>query len=166
MARGARLLLVMAVSASPLLLAGCTVETGGAVGLTVTGAGEVAAVLVVCQGYLDGVTVYRDDDSDGPSVGEWDAETRITDTATIPLTEAPLDSALEQLGIEDRAAYLIYGWTEDNRWSANHERFTAADVLALRVDEVWFSTWDAETETAGGVYVPVADFREVVCADF
>lgn len=158
--------MVVAAGASPLLLGGCTVEVGGAVGPTLTEAGEVAAVLVACEGYLDGVTVYRDDDPDGPSVGEWDAETRITDTATIPLTAAPLETAVNQLGLEDGAAYLIYGWTEDNRWSARHEQFTAADVQALRVDEVWFSTWDAETETDGGAYVPAADFRDIACADF
>ncbi len=157
--------MVLAVGTSPLLLGGCTVEIGGAVGLTVTDAGEVAAVLVACEGYLDGVTVYRDDDPDGPGVGEWDATSRVTDTATIPLTEAPLEAAVEQLGLADGALYLIYGWTEDNRWSASHEQFKAADVQALRVDEVWFSTWNAETKIDGGAFVPAADFRGVACDD-
>lgn len=162
--RRSRALLVVTVGASSLWLGGCTVEIGGTVGLTMTGAGEVAAVLVACQGYLDGVTVYQDED--GPNVGEWEAKTRITDVATIVLTEGPAEAATDQLGLDPGATNLIYGWTKDNRWSAGHEAFTAADVRALRVNEVWFTAWDRHDETYESVYVPIEDFPDIACAEF
>ena len=164
--RRSTFLLLLTVGSASLVLSGCTVETGGRVGLTLTPGGEVAAVLVACTGYPDGVTVYQRQGARESSVVEREAAERITDSATIALSKGPLEAATEQLALTPGARGTIYGWSEDNRWSASHVDFTSEDIRALRQDEVWFTSWVSDDEPDVGVFVPIADFPTVACSDF
>jgi hypothetical protein len=61
-------------------LAGCTVPAGGAMGMTVDAEGQPVAVVQMCEGHIDGATVYipEDDPENEQTLGVWRVEPALT----------------------------------------------------------------------------------------
>ena len=115
--RGADSALVLALVA---LLAGCSVEPGGVVGLTLDPGGRPVAVVAVCKGYINGVTVWLEEDGKERDLGSWRRETASLDEAVLSIREPGTGWVTARgLGSLPVGPQLhIYGWTEKNRWSA------------------------------------------------
>ncbi len=154
---------VALVSTALLLTSGCTVEVGGSVGLTKDAQGRLLAVVVVCHGYIDGLTMYRDDtensDAHSNDRGRWMNESPIKRDTTLDLvgpglgwkTVVPL--AVLTPGQEVR----IYGWTNKSRWSADGPAFQVSDLARLDSEHILSALSDPNE------LVPRAEFRALAC---
>jgi hypothetical protein len=148
-------------------LTGCTVEPGGSLGLTVDAAGQPVIVVQMCKGYLDGATLYEDVDNpdDNDDNGSWKVEPRVTGFSQFSLAKGGDGWKLEQplKPLAAKAKYSIYGWTEDNRWSADQLPVTLDEIAKLRPGQIWYSTFDeAETYKTGSA----EEFKTDSCKDF
>ncbi|GIG22028.1 hypothetical protein Cch01nite_27520 [Cellulomonas chitinilytica] len=167
---------VGAVVVGCLALSGCTVEGGAIAGVGVDDQGRPVGYLQVCEGHIDGATVYHsvepDPDADSvsnPSVsdGSWDAPSAVSESATWSLaapddwrTQTPL-SPLEP-GVE----YSLYGWTNDNSWSAIDVPFTVDDLAGMEPGQVRYEAWtdDGELGDWAPVVTDVDEFVRDACA--
>lgn len=103
---------------SPLLLTtACTVQSGGTVGLTKNAQGHLVAVVVMCRGYIDGMTLYRDDTSNSDDSandrGKWEHSGAIKGEGTLDLA-APGDGWTTNIPLAPLSAsqeVRLYGWT-------------------------------------------------------
>ncbi len=148
-----------------VLLAGCSVEPGGVVGLTLDSGGQPVAVVSVCKGYIDGVTVWLEEDGKERDLGSWRRETAIRDEAALSLKEPGTGWATARgLGSLPAGPQLhIYGWTAKNRWSAPGPAFTTSDLAALRPSEVWYERYDADKDESVMAFVSRDQFRAEAC---
>jgi hypothetical protein len=126
-------------------LSACNVEAGSQIGLSVTNDGHPLAVVAICKGYLDGVSVYSGSGSKERDDGRWRHADRITSDTTLNLDQPAEGWSTEQpLTLEGSRGYSVYGWTKANRWSATGLDFTRADLPALRAGQVWFEQWNGD----------------------
>lgn len=155
------------ITFATLLSAGCTVATGGLAGVGIDRDGNLVGYIHVCHDHIDGATLYYDNGSTSSAAstadaGSWKASTPITATATWSLTQPghgwtvlmPLQN------LTKKREYTLYGWTNDNSWSAGSVTFTTTDVARLRPGQILhFSGRSGDA--------PVGDVNEVSSlADF
>ncbi len=162
---GRRLGCVVASAAAMLGVAGCSVESGGVVGLTIDGSGQPVAVIAVCEGYIDGVSVWSDRQGTEVDLGSWKRSEPVIDLSKLSLqTPGPEwteERDLAELPASERVQ--IYGWTTKNRWSASGPGFTVEDLARLRADAVWFEEYDDGAGEWVMTYVAEKDFRAAAC---
>ncbi|WP_327045394.1 hypothetical protein OG320_27410 [Microbispora sp. NBC_01189] len=123
---------------------GCTVETNGDTGISVDAAGRLVVVLAWCGPAPDGVTIYHDRTSPGPS-GEpdmtdasYDAHALTGQTASFR-PDAPSGGWTLTEGrfrLDPPITYHAYGWSRDNTHATTHVQFEAAAVAALQPGSV------------------------------
>lgn len=129
---------------------GCTVEAGGVVGLTATPDSAPVAVLAVCEGYIDGLTLYDvDAGDDAPTSGSWRHQGRLAGQVSLDLERPGPEWVTEQVlqPLLPGKRYRLYGWTEKNRWSADGPHITAEDLQALRPGLVTYEALTADGES-------------------
>ena len=146
-------------------LTGCSVEVGGVVGLTVGPNGDLVAVVAVCDGYLDGLSVYQGGGSEERKLGSWQRQEPIVEEAELSLAGPSSEWTTKQpLGRLPQVTELsVYGWTVKNRWSAVGPTFAAEDLAGLRSGEVWFEQYDQASDRNVNAFVPRSDFRREAC---
>ncbi|WP_306327030.1 hypothetical protein [Streptomyces venezuelae] len=160
-----RALAVAALATGVAALSGCVVPPAGLAGVTVAADGSPVGVIMMCHDHIDGATLYPDhDDATGSPETEWlwDHDSPVTGFTSWSLaspadgwtTETPLGRLVP--GQE----YALYGWTEDNSWSAAHVYFTTADLKALVPGQVRYNNGDEVR------IVSTDEFREKACEDF
>ncbi len=145
-------------------LAGCTVAPGGVVGLTIDG-GQPVAVIAVCEGYIDGVSVWADRQGKEVDLGSWKRIEPVTDFGRLSL-QAPGPEWTEERDLGTLPAserVHIYGWTTKNRWSARGLGFTGEDLARLRADAVWFEEYDDGADEWVKTHASEKDFRAAAC---
>lgn len=148
------------------MLGGCeTVEFGGATGVTVSEGGTPVAVLAVCKGQIDALTLYSGEGEKTVTRGDWSREGPITGLVTIDLasppdgwvTIHPLDK------VEPKVTYVLFGGTHDNRWATAHASFTTDKLEQLRPGEVLSQTYDEGAGAKRNNVDSLDDFRDRAC---
>ncbi|MGH3986579.1 MAG: hypothetical protein ACRDWY_15220 [Actinomycetes bacterium] len=165
--RGPRHLRWAALVAMPLALCACTVPIGGVTGITVDADGSPVAVVAVCEGQIDGVTVYAGQGEGGKDFGTWTARTPIRREGRLPMA-APssgwaTDTPLAPL--KARTTYTVYGWTTDNNWSTGSVSFTLAELQDLDPGQVRYEAYDEGTDRWTHPKATEAHFRDRACAE-
>jgi hypothetical protein len=151
------------------LLSGCSVPYGAILALGMAPDGDIVAHLQICEGHIDGVSVFRADEGDisKPS-GVWDAATPVLDTAAWSLVD-PRDgwtASTPLAPLEPGVQYDIYGWTVDNSWSAiGPSPFTVDDLRQLQPGQVlsWNKDWASADDAPLTVAMDLAVFTETAC---
>ncbi|NUR96099.1 MAG: hypothetical protein HOV67_12680 [Kribbellaceae bacterium] len=149
-------------------LTGCTVPPGGVMGLTVDANGDLLAVVQMCEGQIDGATLYLPSDSeivaDEKTIGRWEVSPPVAGFSEFSLAKGGNGWRLAQpLQRRDPAKrYTIYAWSNANDWSADGPEFTAAEVAGLHPSDVL--TFKPESE--GNRTESLADFRTKTCENW
>ncbi|MEU9346024.1 hypothetical protein AB0D74_32940 [Streptomyces sp. NPDC048278] len=148
---------------------GCTVPVDAVAGVSVTADGQLLGVMMICGHHIDGATLYVDsaDTDKAVTVGSW----RSDRPRKAGLVRWPLESPAAgwtttraPAPLAAGTAYALYGWTEDNSWSAANVSFTRADLDRLAPGEVLYD--DVSDDGDGSaVTVPLAQFKAKVCGD-
>lgn len=146
-------------------LSGCGVEAGGVVGMTVDDAGKPVAVVQMCEGHIDGATLFLSRGGpDEEEFGEWEVSPPVTGFSQFSLTAGGdgwrLVGTLKPRDPQTR--YTIYGWTNDNSWSATHLDFSEQDLTGLRPGTVLVPSTDSETPERRSL----ADFQSKTCENW
>lgn len=116
-------------------LAGCTVPTGGVLGVTVDLLGRPVVVVQMCEGHIDGASLYLPS-KDGYSKGEygsWRARQAVTGFSQFNLVHGgngwrPIRPPKPR---DPETRYTMYGWSEDSSWSANEVSFSQRDLQTI-----------------------------------
>lgn len=111
-------------------------------------------VFALCNGHIDGATIYRDrteaDPNDGDSsvsVGDWDAVSPVTPdnamNASLNIAEpsASWRTVDSVEALQSGTRYVAYGWTRDNSWSTGHVEFTLERLSTLTPGQVLTQTF-------------------------
>ncbi|MFG1814416.1 hypothetical protein ACGFIF_11665 [Kribbella sp. NPDC049174] len=142
---------------------GCGVPTGGVVGVTVDAAGRPVVVVQMCEGHIDGATMYLPDDEE---FGRWEVSPPVTDFSQFSLTDGGngwrLVGSLKPREPETR--YVIYGWSNDSSWSATHLEFSERDLEDLQAGTVLVPS--ADPDSTSNVTRSLPDFRSKTCEDW
>ncbi|MEU4290576.1 hypothetical protein AB0E63_20310 [Kribbella sp. NPDC026596] len=151
-------------------LAGCGVPAGGALGVTVDAAGNPAIVVQMCEGHIDGATLYLPDpdpDREPPrdeDVGQWEVSPAVDGFSQFSFAEGGngwrLVGTLKPRDLATR--YTIYGWTKDNSWSAAHLDFSQQDLKTLKPGTVLVP----EREQEGNRSESLEDFKTKTCEEW
>jgi hypothetical protein len=143
-------------------LAGCGVPAGGALGLTLGADGEPALVVQMCKGHIDGATVYisNDDPEKEQTLAKWQVDPALTGFSQFSIAKGGNGWRVDQpfTPLDKPATYTIYGWSDDNSWSAAHLDFSEADLSKLQPGQVLHSA-GTDLLTTGSV----DDFKSEVC---
>lgn len=150
--------------------AGCTVPSGGAIALGLDTGSQPIAYVQMCEGGIDGLTVYEDTGhGTSRTMGEWDAPRRVGTSATVPLAAPPADWTVERplTGLDPATSYHVYGWTNDNSGSANGPDFTLDDLAALEPGQVtwWNGDWGTDGNHPTNAVTTLAEFQDQACDD-
>ncbi|WP_051951949.1 hypothetical protein [Actinacidiphila yeochonensis] len=146
-------------------LSGCTVPIDAVAGISVSADGHLLGVMLVCGHHVDGATLSVDsDDARGQTdAGSWTAVHRLS----AGLATWPLDSpspgwpaTVPPRRLTPGTRYALYGWTEDNSWSAGSVSFTPAGRDRLTPGDV---RYDSASDTPRTV--PMATFEAEGCRD-
>jgi hypothetical protein len=153
-------------------LSGCGVPAGGVLGVTIDAAGKPEIVVQMCEGHIDGATMYLPDpDPDrvtpqNEEFGRWEVSPAVAGFSQFSLAGGGngwrLVGTLKPRTPETR--YTIYGWSNDNSWSAAHLDFSQRDLDALRPGSVLTISTDPEADT--NQTRPLADFRAKTCEEW
>ena len=154
------------------ILSGCGVPGGGVLGVTVDAGGQPVIVVQMCEGHIDGATMYLEDpdpDRETPhneDFGKWEVSPAVDGFSQFSLAEGGngwrLVGALKPR--DPATKYTIYGWTKDNRWSAAHLDFSQRDVDALQPGTVL--TISTDPESNANQTRSLADFRAKTCDEW
>jgi hypothetical protein len=144
-----------AAGVAAIALTGCTARNGAGVAVGVDASGAQIGVMLVCQGHIDGVTIYRGSKDyakwtavgGAPAVSTWNFESGGHGWV---VTKVP------RLATEGE--YTIYGWTKNNSWSAGGLDFTVAQLNQLRPGQVLYFGPDGKDAVT-----PLADFTAHGC---
>lgn len=155
--------IVVPLAAALVFTSGCSVESGGSVGLTKDAQGHLLAVVVICRGYIDGLTLYRDDTSNSDAHSNdrerWASGSPIKSGATLDLSDPePGWKVVTPLSVLNPGQEVrIYGWTHKSRWSADGPVFHVSDLARVDSDHILSALSDPNG------LVPRADFRALAC---
>ncbi len=141
-------------------LTGCGVDGSGVVGVTVDAAGNPVVVVQMCEGHINGATLYRDD----TTLGKWQVSSPVTGFSQFDLDSGGNGWAvvgdLERRDPEQR--YTIYGWSNDNKWSASHLEFSDRELSGLKPGTVLVP----EHEQEGNRSESLEEFKTKTCEDW
>ncbi len=133
-------------------LTSCGVPGGGVFGML----GDGTAVVQMCEGHIDGATLYLPDpnppelsEPNDEIIGRWTADPAVSGFSQFDLAKGgngwQLNGRLKRRDPAKR--YTIYGWTSDNTWSAGHLSFSRQELAKLKRGElVSLSTEDPPAE--------------------
>ncbi|WP_350278865.1 hypothetical protein [Kribbella sp. HUAS MG21] len=153
-------------------LTGCGVPSGGILGVMVDGRGEPSIVVQMCEGHIDGATLYLEDpDPDRmpaqhKTMGTWEVSPPVTGFSQFFLDTGGNGwrVAGTLMPREPETRYTIYGWSKDNSWSASHLSFSEHELANLGPGTVRVP--DNEPEAQGNRTVSLADFRTKTCEEW
>ncbi len=151
-----------------LLLAGCGAPTGGQTAVGVDQNGSPVAYVVMCEGHIDGLTLYHGDNDRSVTVADVDAPAPVTTTAQVDLAD-PTDGwrvRTPLAALVDGTVYAMYGGSLDNSSSSAHVQFTTDQLAALRPGQVLTQEYDEKKDDVLNVISAVADFQEHACDDW
>lgn len=152
-----------------LLTSACSPDAAGEVGLTIDGQGRLVALIAVCHGYLDGVSLYRSDTNNSDDAsndrGEWQHSGRIKFDARLTM-EAPEESwtpttRLRPLEADHR--FTVYAWTKSSDWTAGGPGFRVSDLRRLDAYHVLMLRSSEEEEKSVSPFAPVSRFHDLAC---
>ncbi|MFF8607958.1 hypothetical protein ACF06X_18670 [Streptomyces sp. NPDC015346] len=162
-----RLIAITAAFAAIPAVAGCTVPSAGATGISVTADGQPLGVILMCHDHIDGATLHPDDDDPKRlHTGRWKRDQAVTGFTTWPLAMVAGDAAdgwtaEKPMGtLDPKQTYRMYGWTTDNSWAAASVSFTTADLAALTPGQVRYEIGDTVSISS------IEDFRRTACDHF
>ena len=151
-----------------VLLAGCagTPDINGAVGITVAADGTPVAVVEVCSGSIDRITVA------GPNRGTEPNEIR-ADLTSPDDVAAPTQVDLVAPGEQWRGTpltlplagdlHIVIADDRDANSQLSQVDFTVAQLATLTPETVQYSEYDVDEGTAQ-VQAPLADFHAITCS--
>lgn len=141
-------------------LTSCTVPPGGVVGVTVDAQGAAVIVVQMCEGHIDGATLYRDD----KTFGKWEVSSPVTGFSQFALDTGGNGWAVvgELEARDPEQQYTIYGWSNDSSWSATHLDFSDRDLSGLKPGTVLVP----EREQEGTRSESLEDFKTKTCEDW
>jgi hypothetical protein len=124
----------LAVAGCLAAVSGCTVPTGGVIGVTVDAEGKAVVVVQMCEGHIDGATMHRDDET----FGRWEVSSPVTGFSQFDLETGGNGWAVadELVGRDSELRYTIYGWSNDNNWSATSVEFSNRDLAEQKPGSV------------------------------
>jgi hypothetical protein len=138
---------------------GCSPSTAGRAAVGFNERGELVGYLQICKGHIDGATLYR---TENDKRGQWQSAEPVTAFASWSLVSPDGGWTAQQPYVAPAgdAEYTLYGWTNDNSWSASALTFRLSDMVGLKPGEVLYRKEDK--------LVPItqADFRRDACASF
>lgn len=141
------------------LLSACvpsSIPTTGVTGVGIDDQGELIGYIAMCDGHVDGAVLYE---TDGPTLGQWDAPARVEGFATWSLSE-PGDwvAVRTYRAPTGDAEYRLYGGNSDSSASSSHVTFHRRDLSDLTPGQVpyWAGSLKATDEQS---------FRNEACAD-
>jgi hypothetical protein len=160
----------IAAASGALVLTGCTVPSGGVVGVTVDAQGNPVIVVQMCEGHIDGATMYKPDpdpDRMPPQdeiMGRWEVAAPVTGFSQFQLDTGGNGWAVVDtlVGRDPRTPYTIYGWSNDNSWSASHLSFSDRELDDLQPGTVLVP----ETEGDANKTESLADLKTKSCEDW
>ncbi|MEV6892448.1 hypothetical protein [Kribbella sp. NPDC051137] len=161
-----------AAVAGALELTGCGVPAGGVIGVTVDATGAPQIVVQMCEGHIDGATLYLPDpdaDRQPPqdrTMGRWEASGPVTGFSQFSLDSGGNGWAVsgELVGRAPGTRYTIYGWSRDSSWSAMHLEFSERDLKQLHPGTVLVPSKDLASED--NWTESVDDFKQKACDDW
>jgi hypothetical protein len=138
-------------------LTGCSVTPGAVAGLTKDVAGNTMAIVTVCRGCLDWLTIYSGED--GRDDGSWQHNGQLTGSAqfllSAPGAEWMVVAPLRPF--EAGREYSLHGWTDADEWAATGPSFTTKTLAALEPGHVVIQGEEGATELS------MQDFAAVAC---
>ncbi|MEI8409649.1 MULTISPECIES: hypothetical protein [unclassified Kribbella] len=144
-------------------LAGCGVPAGGLVGVTVDAAGNPVIVVQMCEGHIDGATLYRfsEEPDDEEVLGRWEVSSPVSGFSQFDLDTGGNGWAVvgELEARDPQQRYTIYGWSNDNSWSAAHLTFSDRELSGLKPGTVLVP----EREQDGNRSESLEDFKTRTC---
>jgi hypothetical protein len=160
--RRRRLTAAALVLASPLPITACSVPTAGVAGVGVDKSGRLVGYLRVCHDHIDGATLYHDDSE---NLGSWSASEPVTDSASWSLANPSAEWTEEQplAALTRNQQFALYGWTEDNSWSAIAVDFSLAELERLEPDQVLYWGGDPDGPRGGNVVANQEQFEKDAC---
>lgn len=167
-----RLLIPLTLVVTALLHAGCTVPAAALAGVGVDREGSLVGYIHVCHDRIDGATLYYDTGSTEVTAstvdaGAWEASTPVFGTAIWSLSEPgngwTVLSPLHDL--TPKREYTLYGWTNDNTWSAGRVTFTVAELARLKPGQIlhWSGRSGGRPERDLNEVSSLADFEVSAC---
>lgn len=131
----------LAVTLGVGTLTSCGVPGGGVFGMLADG----TAVVQMCEGHIDGATLYLSDphvpEGEEPHdeiFGKWVVDPAAAGFSQFSLKDGgngwQLNGRLKPRDPKKR--YTIYGWTYDNSWSAAHLEFSLDELAKLKPGEL------------------------------
>jgi hypothetical protein len=147
-------------AACALTLTACTVPPGGVVGVTVDAQGKPVIVVQMCEGHIDGATMYREDET----FGKWEVSSPVTGFSQFDLDTGGNGWAVvgDLVGRDPKLRYTIYGWSKDNSRSANHLDFSEQELAELKPGTVLVPERKAE----GNRRRSLQDFKDKTCDEW
>lgn len=150
--------LIFTCVAVVVLLTGCSVPSTGIPGIARGEDGGLSAVVSMCDGHVDGVTIYFNPDEDSgesTTVGDWEYASPVTQAGSVVLSPDP------QSLMRQSVDYSVYSWSRDNTSSAYGMQFTLTDLTDLAPGEVLSQDY-RENAPPGAVALSAAEFAESV----
>lgn len=163
-----RLRTTLVIAVTVILSTGCTVPPAGLAGVGVDSDRNLVGYLHVCHDHIDGATLFydagsTDETSKTADAGAWQATSPITGTAIWSLSE-PGDKWTVITPVDDlvpEREYTLYGWTNDNSWSADAVTFTLAEVGRLDPGQVLH--WSGRSEGELNEISSLSEFESRAC---
>lgn len=128
--------------------------------MTVDAQGQPVIVVQMCEGHIDGATLYRDDET----LGKWEVSSPVTGFSQFDLNTGGNGWALvgEHEARDPNQRYTIYGWSNDSSWSADHLEFSDRELIGLQPGTVLVP----EREKVGNRSKSLQDFKSKTCEDW
>jgi hypothetical protein len=156
-------------------LTSCGVPGGGVFGVLADG----TAVVQMCEGHIDGATLYLPDphvpegeDPHDEKVGRWTADPAVSGFSEFSLKDGgngwTLNGRLKPRDPKKR--YTLNGWTADNSWTTSWLEFSQEELAKLKPGELVGPPTDwPEDENAPAPpnrIWTLADFKAKACAAY
>ncbi|MFF3945017.1 hypothetical protein ACFYYN_09360 [Streptomyces sp. NPDC001902] len=151
-------------------LTGCSPEGAGVTGIAVNEDGRPLGVMLVCQGHIEGATLYDSDHADASAdLGRWSRAKTATGFTVWSLESGGRGWRPEvpTAPFAPHRTYSLYGWTRDGSWSTAHVSFTAAQLASLEPGQVrWYKGRGTPgTDRDGNATTSMGEFRAEGCEE-
>src|SRR5690349_6264524 len=101
------------VSALVLTISGCGPDLSGMTGISVDATGNPVAVLILCEGAVDGINVYTHDGTKTHDVGSWKTVTPVRGEQSVNLVSpaASWQPSMTMQALREGVEYTVFGST-------------------------------------------------------
>ncbi|GLY29371.1 hypothetical protein [Kineosporia sp. NBRC 101731] len=137
-------------------------------GVSVDEDGAPVAVIALCEGNVNGLLLYLDEDEDDfVKLAQLDATTPVKGSAEVPLASPGSEWTVRHPfeGVLEDATYDLGGWSENQDWSIRAS-FSQETLNGLKPGQVWWEKYDPEREVEVEMVDETAHFREHACDDW